>query len=365
MEMPSMKTGVLSSLPMTAHSSYSEASMAGTFDATLTANGYVRLQTVVINNREKTTFVKAVNLAGDFCFVDVTGGDSMSLQLGGMVTANVDSGRSIVSPSVQMSVAECAATTTCGAMFECADGICLVKNDGKGKVVSSTYIFTRPQVDSRVTPYGSPIAFPIVTLAEIVDNNEGCLARVRNATVAIQSAAVARSVADSHSLTAMSGGLTVALSRLETRYAQVQEHRRREVGAFLGALQEFRKRQVTTGLLSADDQMKMKRIVDHLRGLNKVCVELLNFINSFNAMREAVAACTTKAQDAYWSLFRVVKSEVFAADVAKELRDVTTWGLPSRLNEVEMQDYVTELASVETPEAAQLKRVLGLMASPR
>lgn len=338
--------------------------MAGTFDATLTANGYVRLQTVMINNAAKTTFVKAVDLAGDFCFIDVTGGESMSLQLGGMMTANVDQGRSIVSPTVQMSVAECAATTTCGAMFECVDGICSVRHDDRGKVVSSTYIFTRPQVDALITPYGSPIAFPIVTLAEIVANNEDCIGRIRRATVAIQSAAVTRSVTDLHEMTLMSTGLTTALTRLEARYYQVQQHRISEAKAFIGALQNFRVRQARDGLLSAEDQLKMKKIVDHLRGLNKVCLELLNFMNSFNAMRETLAACTTKAHDAYWSLFRVVKSDVFAADVARELRDVTAWGLPASLNEVEMQDYVAALASVDTSEATQLKRVLGFVGSP-
>lgn len=358
-----LPAAVMSTKP---YSSYQEAMSATSLDAVLVKYGYVRMETITVDSAGggKAAYVKCVNLAGDFCFVDVTETPGMSLQLSNQTRVTVSEGKSSVAASVQMSAIDCARTATCGVMFECNGEFCAVKQDDSGSVSSSTFIVSNRNVDARITPYGSPIAFPIVTIAEVMENNESCLARVRKATFEIQKAAATRSIADSAEVSGLAVALAKSLDRLAARYRQVQNQRAAESQAFLRVLTEFRQKQMAAGgMLPSDAQEKIKKIVDHLQGLNRVCIDLLNFVNSFNTIRERLIECNQQTNDAYWSLFLVVRKDTFAVDFSAELRDARTWGLPEALNRVGPEDYMSVLQSETSIEALQLRRLLALVST--
>jgi hypothetical protein len=212
-----------------------------------------------------------------------------------------------------------------------------------------------------MTAPGTPLAYPIVTLGEVLNYPEETVVRIRKATLNIQKTATKSTSALLQHMVVRAHALEVALERFQARYTELQAQRHTESQAFLRELDKFQAKQ-QRGILSEADQVKMKRIVDHLRGLNRVCAELLAFVGSFEAMAAEIDAAVAKSHDAYWTLFLIVQSHAFATDVIP-LKRVTAWDLPATLEGLPIESYASALVEDSSPQAAELRRVLAGMSA--
>ena len=368
--------------------SYADA-ISGNYDNELLKNGYVRLDTVTIDTEggERAIYVKAYNLNGDICYIDITKPSGITVQLSNRTRVKAVQGSSI-SPSVISGTQECAGNGVCGLAFDCEGGFCVLNKGDDGKSYPRTYIVVEA-TRKKVTPYGSPVAYPIITIDEIVANNEDAITRVRKATQNIQNRAMVESVLTMNSLydeinklngsvkptsgTRDSNLQVAAVGPLNSMYAKLQSHRRNEQDMFLTVLSNLRGKQ-TNGTADATDLENIRKVTLHLYGLNLECGRLLNMINAFSRMKEKIRRLKVKTEDTYWSMFLESTTNIFQTTNATnpdgsllyDTRSSKSWGLPEEVDKLSfeeiMQGALDNLS--QTEEVLQLKRVVSGYSTP-
>jgi hypothetical protein len=385
-----------STLPSVARSlftpagSYSEA-VSGNYDNELMKNGYTKLDTVTIDTEggERALYLKGYNICGDICYIDVTKPNAVTVQLANRTRVRAVQGSSI-DAGVIANTQECVGNSMCGLAFDCENGFCVANKGDDGKSYTRTYTMVEEPQRKKIVPFGSPIAYPVITMDEIIANNEDCIERVRKATFHIQQHAMKESVIMMNHLYdkinkfngsvrppegTQDPNLQVAcVGRLNSVYALIQTHRQQEQMMFLKVLQNLRMKQAN-GMADATDLENMKKVTEHLYGLNLECARLLNMINSISMMKKKIHHFMMKIEDSYWSMFLESCTNVFQTanvrnpdgSLMAEVRSAKAWGLP---NEVDAMSFNEMMQGSLNPmsqnrEVGQLNRVIMGFSTPQ
>lgn len=325
----------------------------------LVKHGYIPLSTVVLNTPDggKKTYMKTVNGAGDFSFVDVTRVEpGYTVELQNDVSAHFTSGKTTIPVSTQTSAAECAVNPSCGIMFECSNGFCSVQKSNEGDLDSKSFVVSEKVTESRISPIGSPVAYPVVTLSDIVASPEDTMVNIRSSSYKIHKGAIKSSSQGLGNITLRAEEVHNSLLRLQKRYDEIHAQRLAESHLFLTYLDAYRAK-LLTGSLPDEDFVAMKKTVDHLRDLNLTCVNMIALINSLQSVEKTLHDVLNRVNDAYWSLFSMVRSS-FAENITP-IRRVTTWGLPPHLETTLPEKLVDELLKESSKESKELLSLLS------
>lgn len=307
-------------------------------DDLLISSGYVSLETVTIagDHRDKALYVKAYNSVGDICFINADRPGVLTVQLENRTLVKIAEGSS-VPKSVKISAANCAGNASCGVAFQCEGEFCMINREDTGKFRELTYITTESASEKRITPVNSPVAFPIITLSEIQQDNQGCISRVRKATDLIQANALAISSKENMELLESTRLLADRMAALHHAYNALHAYRKREVEGFMQHIDAFRK---LPQPLSEANQVLYKSNVDRLFKLNTTCTKLLGFMDKYNKMKSTVQEAITLTNDSYFGLYLEVK-ENYTPDISRDLmKSQEFWGLPAQMDNLSLADLI-------------------------
>ena len=343
-------------------SPFAEAMSSADVSSKLIKHGYIPMDSLTLSN--KTQFVKCKGPRGNCVFVDVTAVQSgISVQLGARTSVAVVQGQSI-SRDLVMSVAECAAAESCGAMFDCNDQYCYVRKADNGQIESSTFVVSHREGDgdTRINPLGSPIAFPAVTLAQIETDPVGILNHTSKVYAQIVQSATTSMKQMFERIRTQAASLTSRINMMAERYQTFQTRFFQNYNRATEIALKFEARSQKDGGLVAEDAMRHKAVVDIIEGLNNMFIETLSFVNGYSRTEEELTRLNIDAGDAIMGLYIKLHDKRFSADVLqKESWDPKIWGLPAEYANVCYDDLVAgRLPKTEETEAVvQLKRVLG------
>ncbi len=357
-----LSSNVVTALPSAsrAFSSYAAGISENSIDDLLMTKGYLRLDTITLDtDQEKVFYVKAIDPVGDIVFIQMDKSGGLTVQLSNRTVVKVSEGTSIPH-SVKVRAAECAGSSVCGVAFQCEGEFCFVNRKDDGKLYEGTFVTSETASDKKITPFGSPVAYPIITLSEIEANNDNAIERVRKATMDIQAAAYASSLA---TITDVRKGVVLLSQRLETLsvgYTKMHEFRNMEVKKSLQLIDEYRR---LPQPLSAENQDKYKQVVDKLYSLNVTFIQLVTFMREYSATQKLIDDMVVKANDSVNSLF-VEARRTYDKNVSKAIRNPVVWGLPAQLDKVEnFDDFIhgrwpTDMPVPESPAVTGLRRLL-------
>lgn len=345
-----------------AFNSYAAGIKENSIDDLLISKGYLRLDTISLDiEKDKAMYIKAINPVGDIVFIHADKSGGLSVQLANRTVVKISDGTSIPR-SVKIRAEQCANSAACGIAFQCEGDYCFVNRNNKGEMLEGTFITSETASDKKITPYGSYVAYPVITLSEIESNNDDAIVRVRKATMEIQREARAHSATILNDASGK-GGLIPSvrllderLRFLQARYNDMHTFREVEVKRALGLIDQYRRMPQP---LSAENQAKYKMVVDKLYNLNLTFVQLVSFMGEYAQTQKAIDDLIVKANDSinnlYWEARRTYDDEV-----SKALRDATAWGLPAQLNSIPWPQFQAgEWTGVpETPAVSGLRRLV-------
>lgn len=84
---------------------------------------------------------------------------------------------------IRTNAVNCAKSASCSVLFECEDGICTLERDAKNQIIERNlvYVSRRRPSDNVIIPGGSPVALPVVTIEEIMNDPDGTRTRIHTA----------------------------------------------------------------------------------------------------------------------------------------------------------------------------------------
>lgn len=339
--------------------SYAEAIAQDNIDVLLVTKGYVRIDTIMLNDagREVVQYIKAINPMGDIVFIEMDRSGALSVQMADRTVVRVSQGSSIPT-SVRVSAETCAGSAACGVAFQCADGVCVLQRDQTGQLYEGNFIITESPSNKRILPVGSPVAFPVIKLTEILTDPEGTILRVRQATANIQASARTNSLKELDALVGSTKNLDDRINTLKLAFYKMNEFREKEVATAIGLINMFRNMPQP---LSAENQAKYKSLVDRLFVLNLTFIQLVSFVDEVIRMRNEIDSMIVRTNDSINGFFLKTR-ESYDPQISDQIRNAEVWGLPKELNSV--GDYNALISGQwagqipSTPALESFKRVL-------
>lgn len=345
--------------PSRTFNTYAKAITENSIDDLLMAKGYAPLDIITLNtDKDKVYYIKAENPVGDIVFIQTDKSGGLTVQLPNRTVVKISEGSSIPT-SVKISAMECAGSAVCGAAFQCNGELCILQRKDDGKIYQATYVVTETPRETKMTPFGSPVAFPVITLTEIESNNDDAIARVHKATLEIQQAAKISSTQQLVDTSKSINTLATQMNTLVTAYQKMHEFRDAEV---FNNVKEIDRLRGLSQPLSEENQVKYKATVDKLFNLSMTFIQLVTFAKEYAAVQQQIDELTLKTNDAIYGMY-IEARRSYDSKVSKQLQNATAWGLPAELNNVtDFNQLVTgqwQGANVpETPAITSFRRVL-------
>jgi len=137
----------------------------------LIAYGYYPLSKIV-EDGEKAIFIKCRNRYGETVYVELDTLGFTSFDKDKMTF--VKSGKLNEIPySIQVGDLDCSKSDICGLVYDCKEGVCVIKNTVSGPV-KSEYVYTEKSKDRNLVGSDN-VAHPVIRMSEIVANPEAIL----------------------------------------------------------------------------------------------------------------------------------------------------------------------------------------------
>jgi hypothetical protein len=328
--------------------------------------GYTILDTISVDS-SNVKYIKCVDSIGSFCYVDVTDFDGAAVQLGNQTTVKISQTSSKIEPSVKISAIECSKMSTCGVIFNCVGEMCSVKMNDDGGVESENYIVTSKTSDIKITPDGSPLAFPIITLAEIIADPENAISRVYDVSTNMEFLAVNETISNLVNVNTQLQQLDQGVKRLVDSYTELQRAISIKINKILNdVIIPIKTTQEEDKQLSSEDQDVYTKSVKRVKDLRTTRSQYLNFANSFSSKKAEIDKIVTDTQNSYWAIWADstkpgTSKSVFETDDSIRVMENSFWGLPKETQGMTLPEIVKFLRSSEDEEnykyADQIDRV--------
>ena len=306
-------------------------------DSLLLKKGYIRINNIVIDgeNGQKVAYAKAYNIAGDICFIDITKPGKITIQLSDRTLVKISEGTSIPS-KIMMNSLDCAGTGVCGIAFDCNGEYCMARRNDSGQVESSAYITVSKPAEALIGDVNSIVAYPIITLDEIENNNEDCLRRVRSSTIYIQRGMLKESMVDfSHRLAATTS-LSNQLKSFQNVYVKSYESRNKEHKRLLSELDAHRTRQMSGQDLPHENVSEICKITDRLYNLTLINNDIVEYSSILSDYKKQLMDLEIKIRDAQMAMY-IKNRRIFNHHQCETMKP-SVWGLPEEFISVSDED---------------------------
>lgn len=299
------------------------------FDNKLIERGFVVLN--VVHFEEKNmTFIKAYNIAGDIVFIEVDiPGEFTSKRLTNSPT--IKAVGSVIPRSMKVDVQKCASSFACGVAFQCNNEICIVNQKDTGEVFDE--VFEIDNTDNNPA-YKSAVAFPIVTLSQIMNDLSGSTFRIRQSTKALQSKAFNHNLMQIDELSKKSEILTNWIKSLRDRCVAFNEIQINEHEMWLVKFDAMN-RAKDAGTLTPQLEAEAKQIVDRLYNLNVITNQLVSFMGKYSQYNSEIDKMIFNSSTSYYNLYKISKS-TFTPEIPQSAAflKANNWGLPEDFDQI-------------------------------
>ena len=300
---------------------------------------YVILETITESN-SGLILIRVSNKYGDYCYVKVTKDQVVDRVLNTVVTIKVESTR--VEPTTQILAVDYLCNLVDGVVFETIDEFCVVTKQDDSTIVSTAYTIVKRNSDL----FESPVAFPLITIDHIIQDDLLCSIRVRESTKSIQKEATSQINQSNLKTLSLSSNLEESVSRLVSRVKEIQDYQLNKTDQIFAMINR--------------GQVEAEQVGSEVRDLNKFCIELLKYNDQFNTIRRDIQKLIHQTNDAYWSLFIKCKTHL-SQEV--ELSNLESWGLSGsskgiNLNQIPVEK-LAQLLDTTNPNSVQLLRLLN------
>jgi hypothetical protein len=303
------------------------------------------------SQKPKGIYVKCTNRHGFYVFVDITKGNSNNIYHGLQTTVETLDGSSIIESNVISSAVTFIKEKACGVMFESRDEFCSAICLDNGRTDINTYSITSRNSQSRMCSHGSPVAYPIITIEEIVsdylkdpkdrsvDKNIGEISirmLIHGRDEAIDTMKKFPSKVDN---------IKKALSNVSNAYARVQAGITDQIISSVSEVINPIEKEMFRGLnLTDENKDKYNEARKNISSLNKASAQNFNFINSLMAVEKELDSILSKTERAYWGLFidvtKVKKDNPYYSEGKDIFTSAVTWGLPPELDNLTVSELV-------------------------
>ena len=266
-------------------------------ERTLTRAGYVPVDQVLTkddNDMMMCQYIKAVDETGRTTFVDMDceGYVSVDANSKPMVATNE---ASVVPYSVKMGTFECADSDVCGVAFECEGEVCTLKREGDSLEPTESVFTQSHQPGSEGHSHhgmlkNHPIAYPIVSLTDIMNNPEQVACSIRDSHNRMRNIGFSQCQRDSQDLSTSVDRLNKEIRRYISKQKEVSEALSRTI-AQLEAAHAQTKGQAPQ---SPEAAAVFRSVKYNLRRRNDMVVDHLKLCESVNSRMDKVNELTSE-----------------------------------------------------------------------
>lgn len=322
------------------------------FDNKLIERGYVVLN-VVYFEEKNMTFIKAYNVAGDIVFIEVDiPSEFTSKRL--MNSSVVKAVGSVIPRSMKVDVQKCASSFACGVAFQCNNEICIVNQKDTGEVFDE--VFEIDNVDNNPA-YKSAVAFPIVTLSQIMNDPSGSTFRIRQSTLALQNKAFSHNLIQIDEFSKKSEILTGWIKSLRDRCVAFNQIQLNEHQMWLVKFDALN-RAKDAGTLTPQLESEAKQIVDRLYNLNVITNQLVSFMGKYAQYNSEIDKMIFTSSTSYYNLYKISKG-AFTSEIPQsaDFLKASNWGLPIDFDQI---DDISQGFKQLSPEKEAMDKVKTL-----
>jgi uncharacterized membrane-anchored protein YhcB (DUF1043 family) len=163
---------------------HSSKGAASSLEKELISKGYMPMEKVIIREKtnDKARYIKSMNKLGQTVFIDLD--SEGTIQVNPQDITLTQTNKSTMVPySAKMGTMNCLDLDICGVAFECSNGICTLQRDIRSTTpVETTFTTVEDYAPKTALVKGSPVAYPIVRLSEIRNNDQLVLKTINKAT---------------------------------------------------------------------------------------------------------------------------------------------------------------------------------------
>lgn len=323
-------------------------------DKDLQDHDYTLLDTVIIkdNNKEITKYIKCFNSFGDICFVDVSEVTNFKVVFPNKSVLTLKEGDEIpfnnISPIQEASESK----GINNLVFNSDNGTYYTINKNNGKNVVNKFVVLDKLVNKTIAPLHSLIAYPIITFAEIIANNNLILKRVREATEKIQEKSYSYTINITNDVISNSTKLHNAIIKTRDAFKNDQMYRLEEQHVILKILETIKFKQEQKQANEKDIE-NSKILANKLYNLNLEFVKLSETINEFNKISASILHDYELSRDTFWffyiealsknySLNTTIKGKLreYVGKLKNTVRFSKYWGLPQGMDFVSYDQLI-------------------------
>ena len=205
-------------------------------DEVLVSAGFVKTSVLAIkseNGTDLTPYFRSYTHGGDICYIEIdpTEGVNLTSHNGiDRMRATVRSGSSIKQQTM-ISVAQCANSAVCGVAFECDSEVCVLIPTAKTETgfKEQVYVITESLPSKNVQLHGTPLAYPVIRLSEILACPDAAIKKVSEASRIIAARTIGLTQTAMAELTRRAACLSNSFAILTSQWDIIHRNRCREV----------------------------------------------------------------------------------------------------------------------------------------
>ena len=262
----------------------------------LAIRGYIttdRVLTKSPSGEVEGRYLKTINERGQIVYVEPDTEGYVSVQPEDRTMIESKSA-SKVPMSARTGTFECAGMDVCGVAFECEGELCTLTREDASMAPSELVLHTVGKPAERsVVEEGTPIAFPIVRLSEILVAPEQVVESIDTATVRIRNASYQSCVADmnriNRSLDSASGNFKTLVGTLDGTF--------KKLGASVNELEALRAGYDAVPPQNDEQREKIRKITFNLHRRHDMLTDLLRLCKTVSAYGEHVNEISDKFSD--------------------------------------------------------------------
>ena len=205
-------------------------------DEVLVNAGFVKTSVLAIkgeNGVDLTPYFRSYTSLGDICYIEIdpTEGINMATTNGiDRMRATVRTG-STIKQQTMISVAQCANSAVCGVAFECDSEVCVLVPTSHTETGfrEQVYVVTEALPSKNVQLHGTPLAYPVIRLSEILSCPEAAIKKVNEASRIIAARTIGLAQTSMTELASRATCLSKSLGLLTSHWDTIHRNRCKEI----------------------------------------------------------------------------------------------------------------------------------------
>ena len=271
---------------------------------------YIILEKIITkdsNNDKKAEYLKVANQKGQILFVKndikdgIIGIDSNDL------TMIKSSQASVIPASSKTGASEAVKGIADGAALECSDGLCFLSTDNNDFGLRETvFLYSEEEAPKAGVLGKEPMAYPIVSLSEIIVNNNQVLKNVDQATARLM---VKPAIICQESLNKMGDSikaLVKSYNEFNVKQREISDHLRESIRVLGEYYDEYDVRKTKGVLTNKVDIEKFEKTKETLRRRNqmlptlfKQCQSIAQYQDEIDRIQKSISDTTSMITDEF------------------------------------------------------------------